>query len=419
MRNPLKSLKFRIAAAIFVLEAIMMMFVLGQTLSFSRENARLRLKENEQVVLDLLADMSKSALFTTEFGELQQYIDTLVKDPHIVKVVIGNRNQRVVVSTSFQEVGTPFSLGMLADTERRFWRTRSIGDLGIIAIQFSNEALIEASWKVTNLGIKIALTGMMVILIASTAFGLLLTRKLSVVIGAAERMARGDLDARTGFTGQDEIAVVGMSFDRMAEQIKQNIDELELRVAERTVELSAANEKLHLLSTSDQLTGIANRRMFDVTLEKEFNRARRKGLPISLLLMDIDFFKRYNDHYGHPQGDFCLTAVAQAISQAGACRAPDLVARYGGEEFAVILPETDYEGALTVADRVLHQIRELCLPHAGSDVSHYVTISIGVYTCDLATCKTSDSASLLDGVDKLLYEAKHQGRNRVVGRVIK
>ena len=419
MRNPLKSLKFRIAAAIFVLEAIMMMFVLGQTLSFSRENARLQLKENEQVVLDLLADMSKSALFTTEFGELQQYIDTLVKDPHIVKVVISNRNKRVVVSTSFQEVGALFSLETLTDTDRRFWRTRAIADLGTIAIQFSNEALIEASWKVTNLGIKIALTGMLVILFAGTAFGLLLTRKLSVVIEAAERMARGDLDARTGFTGQDEVAVVGMSFDRMADQIKRNIDELESRVAERTLELREANEKLHQLSTSDPLTGIANRRMFDLTLEKEFNRARRKGLPISLLMMDIDFFKRYNDHYGHPQGDFCLTVVAQAISQAGACRAPDLVARYGGEEFAVILPETDHEGALIVADRVLHQVRELCLPHAGSDVAHYVTISIGVYTCELATCKSSDSASLIDGADKLLYEAKHLGRNRVAGKGVR
>lgn len=414
MRNPLKSLKFRIAASIFILEAIMMVLVLGQTLSFSRENSRLQLKENEQVVLDLLADMSKSALFTTEFGELQQYIDTLVKDPHIVKVIISNRDKRVVVSTTFNEVGKLISEAF-SDTDQRFWRTRMIGDLGTIAIQFSNEALIEATWKVTNLGIKIALTGMMVILFAGTFFGLLLTRKLSVVIQAAERMATGDLEARTGFAGQDEIAVVGMSFDRMAEQIKRSIDELELRVEERTVELRDANAKLHQLSTSDQLTGIANRRMFDVTLEKEFNRSRRKGLPISLLMMDIDFFKYYNDHYGHVQGDFCLTAVAQAVLQMGACRATDLVARYGGEEFAAILPETEHEGALIVAERILNQVRELKIPHARSDIADHVTVSIGVYTCE-ADSSCCFITSLIDGADKLLYEAKQQGRNRVAGK---
>ncbi|SBT09074.1 PAS:GGDEF protein [Candidatus Accumulibacter aalborgensis] len=167
---------------------------------------------------------------------------------------------------------------------------------------------------------------------------------------------------------------------------------------------------LQQLATCDGLTGIANRRSFDERLQVEWSRCRRRGEALSLIMADVDQFKRYNDHYGHQGGDGCLKAVA-GILQRQIFRAADLPARYGGEEFAVILPSTDLECAHSVADRLRGKVEALELPHATSDVGPWVTLSLGVATCvpDLAT-----GPDLLIGeADLALYAAKAGGRNRV------
>ena len=166
---------------------------------------------------------------------------------------------------------------------------------------------------------------------------------------------------------------------------------------------------------SDGLTGVANRRHFDVAIDKEMRRAKRSGSPLSLLMIDIDHFKDYNDQYGHQQGDTCLQAVARAV--AGCLRRDaDLVARYGGEELVVVLPDTGMAGATALAQRMVQAVQALALPHADSPVGPCVTISAGV--CSQVPHAGADgasgSAALIAHADAALYQAKHQGRNRCV-----
>jgi diguanylate cyclase (GGDEF)-like protein len=162
---------------------------------------------------------------------------------------------------------------------------------------------------------------------------------------------------------------------------------------------------------SDGLTGIANRRHFDVAMEKEHRRAKRSSTPLTLLMIDIDHFKAYNDHYGHQKGDQCLIQVAAAL--AGMLKRPcDLMARYGGEEFAMILPETDVEQAVLMADAIRARAQELAIPHERtSDPSQLVTVSIGVATQKADAPLEIDA--LIGSADRALYQAKRGGRNRI------
>ncbi|MEO5346044.1 MAG: diguanylate cyclase [Magnetococcus sp. YQC-9] len=195
--------------------------------------------------------------------------------------------------------------------------------------------------------------------------------------------------------------------------LKQHIDQLHRRVA------------------IDGLTGIANRRTFDETLELEWRRAARRQEMLSLLLLDIDCFKRYNDCYGHPAGDECLQTVAQVLA-ATAKRSGDLATRYGGEEFAVLLPNTDKAAALAIAEGICTRIRRLELPHAQSEVAAHVTISVGVASMAVSwverpeqpmrcpECKAPAQcvdapAALVRAAEQGLLLAKRSGRDRVMG----
>ncbi len=189
---------------------------------------------------------------------------------------------------------------------------------------------------------------------------------------------------------------------------------LEQEITERKQverELKLKTELLEKLSMQDGLTGIANRRYFDQRAEVEWKRALRTGLPLSLILIDIDHFKQYNDHYGHGAGDDCLRQVAQALAHCGE-RPLDLVARYGGEEFVALLPETESDGALHLAEQMRVAVEALAIPHARSSAGSVVTLSIGVATHRPDQAKT-DLRHLQECADQALYRAKHQGRNQV------
>ncbi len=170
-------------------------------------------------------------------------------------------------------------------------------------------------------------------------------------------------------------------------------------------------QALEYLVRLDSLTGIPNRRLFEEELSKEWARAQRDNAPLSLIMVDIDHFKEYNDHYGHPAGDLCLVDVAQAMHHT-LSRPGDVVARIGGEEFAFLLPQTDLSGAIAVAEQIRARVLGLNLPHEASPVASHVTLSFGVSSSELAS--VSSPADLIRTSDKALYEAKRCGRNQIV-----
>ncbi|TNF99027.1 MAG: GGDEF domain-containing protein [Gammaproteobacteria bacterium] len=167
--------------------------------------------------------------------------------------------------------------------------------------------------------------------------------------------------------------------------------------------------KLRALSTTDELTGILNRRSFNSMLQDAWKSALRSNTPLTAMLIDIDFFKKYNDFYGHQEGDRCLFKVANIIRSI-VSRSGDIVARYGGEEFAVILPNVDESGAKIVAERLLNQVRKEHIPHIVSETKRQVTISIG-YTCMIPT-QDNSVEKLIKAADDGLYESKKAGKDR-------
>lgn len=228
---------------------------------------------------------------------------------------------------------------------------------------------------------------------------------------ATKAMVRGNLKHPIRVEGIIELEDLAQNLDNMRAQLNYSINTLETRVKERTELLAMNVEKLEKLVNLDGLTQIPNRRCFDNHLETEWHRHRRVGQSLALLLIDIDFFKYYNETEGHQVGDECLRQVARAIA-AIPKRATDLTARYGGEEFAIILTHSDTEGALKVASLVQAAIANLAIPHQASLIADCITLSIGVAS-KVPSLNTS-AYDLIAEADDALYVAKQQGRNRVV-----
>ncbi|HWR45560.1 GGDEF domain-containing response regulator [Sporomusa sp.] len=196
-------------------------------------------------------------------------------------------------------------------------------------------------------------------------------------------------------------------------KIKAETDQRKAREADlvKVLEkLEDANRELSRLSSLDGLTGIANRRHFDQMYDMEWRRAVRTGQELSVIFLDIDFFKLYNDTYGHQEGDECLKQVAAAAGSV-LKRPGDLLARFGGEEFVIILPETGIEGAQALAETIRAAVEECNIPHSASKVSDHVTVSIGVAGGQVTL--TDTPPKLINQADKALYEAKNSGRNQV------
>jgi diguanylate cyclase (GGDEF)-like protein len=272
-------------------------------------------------------------------------------------------------------------------------------------------------------------------LAAMTGLNFLVSRWLvKPIIGlsrASRRIALGEFDNPVRSPRVQELSTLADSFNQMSQEIQQSRQQLqdyshslEDKVRDRTQELQAEIERRSLAETSlqlanaelqrmayfDGLTQIANRRRFDERLSEEWLRLKRDKLPLSLILCDVDYFKRYNDAYGHQAGDDCLRSIAQALSQS-ARRVSDLAARYGGEEFAMLLPNTSLEGAREVASEIQRQIRSLRLAHRESEVSAFVTMSLGVAMVMPSECMTSEG--LLAQADGALYQAKGLGRDQI------
>ena len=273
-----------------------------------------------------------------------------------------------------------------------------------------------------------------------------LTRPLTELVEMSGSLARGDYARRIEVRAPDELGDLAQGFNVMAATVQGQIEtlratdrelrartaqletanaalgeaktaaealsaSLEVKVRERTEALETANRQLTELTVTDALTGLANRRHFDLALVEEWARAQRSGQPLALLMVDVDFFKPYNDHYGHQAGDDCLRRVAHFLRGA-ARRAGDLVARYGGEEFAVVAADTDLAAALSLAEAMRATVAAAAIPHAVTPVAGgTATVSIGVAVTVPKFGETPER--LLLRADAALYLAKSQGRNRV------
>jgi diguanylate cyclase (GGDEF)-like protein len=253
----------------------------------------------------------------------------------------------------------------------------------------ANEALLKSL-------LFLFLALLVAILVARTIGEKIIIKPLMNLVELAGQLSKGNLEARSDTHSLiSEFDILSHEFNQMAESLQKN------------------NEKLSKLSLVDGLTNIANRRMFDQKLQEEWNRSLRTKRPLTLLLIDIDYFKKFNDAYGHLAGDDCLRTISLILKNI-ANRSTDLAARYGGEEFAMILPETDMEGAVAIADLIHAQVAQREIPHQSSDISQYLTVSIGLAVF-LETSSIKSTISLIKVADEQLYKAKHEGRNKTTG----
>jgi diguanylate cyclase (GGDEF)-like protein len=284
----------------------------------------------------------------------------------------------------------------------------------------------------TQTTVLLCLGALAAVIVLNTVLSRWLVKPVVELSQASQKIAHGDFTGQIHAPRIQELSTLADSFTEMGKEIQQSRQQLEeysrsleQKVSDRTqalqqeihhraaaeTALQSANQELQRLAYLDGLTQIANRRLFDERMVQEWRRQKRDQLPISLILCDVDYFKQYNDTYGHQLGDSCLRDVATAIA-AAARRPPDLAARYGGEEFAMLLPNTSPEGALEVATQIQSHVKNLQIPHRQSQISPYVTVSCGVTS--MIPTEATTPEQLLMKVDRALYEAKVEGRDRIV-----
>lgn len=251
-----------------------------------------------------------------------------------------------------------------------------------------------------------AMLGLVVSLVLLASLYRMVIRPVQLLQRVARQMGEGDLSAQVPPLGKGELGELGSTFNMMAQALKSERENLERTVDARTRELREANERLETLAVTDGLTGVFNHRRFQEALAQETLRSARNQRAFSVLMVDVDHFKRFNDTLGHPAGDDLLRKLAQTLRRE--LRQTDLLARYGGEEFAAVLPDTTKDVGLAAAERLRAAVeRDL----NGQEGAPTVTISVGLATFE-ADGQTPQE--LLIAADKALYEAKQTGRNRVV-----
>lgn len=283
---------------------------------------------------------------------------------------------------------------------------------GVLAVHYPRAQMRPAI--LLNLGVVVAIgliTLLLEIFLIRSVLQNQVAAPLARLIRAMRQVGQSDkhLDAsELPLQSRDEIGELARSFSTMAARVADTQEHLESMVQQRTAQLETANQQLLALSVTDALTRVANRRRFDEVLDFEWRRALRTETRLMVVMIDVDWFKRYNDHYGHQAGDECLRSVAK-ILEAHAHRAGDMVARYGGEEFAFIVTSVAEGGELQFARQINAAVEHAALPHAASSFGH-VTVSIGV--ASIVPSETVFVDELLAQADGALYRAKEEGRNR-------
>ncbi|RCV88223.1 GGDEF domain-containing protein [Billgrantia montanilacus] len=402
--------------AVLTLSIALLLSIIAGAIELALDARKMRheVQNQTQHRLDLVHGTAAEAAFQLNPELATQVVEGLFSGDRVANVVIRDDFGRSMASRErsvphdnswlahalfgdilhYQEV-LIYDLGGASPTE-------PVGDIEMtLALDSLARDFLDRSLLIFSLGVFKALAIAALLVVVFHAF---ITRPLLKVHAAIidtdpsqpGRWHKPDLSQHA----DDELGHLVESLDELLHAFQRGLDQ---------------RDQLHQISTIDGLTGIANRRHFDSFLADSWQRARRSGKPLSVIFIDIDRFKDFNDHYGHVAGDDTLRAVADALARV-VTRSTDLVARYGGEEFVCVLPDTDLPGARKVAHLIRNAIRALAIPHAYSDHADQVTASLGVASAVPASSMLT-SEQLLEQADSQLYRAKHQGRDRVAWEV--
>jgi diguanylate cyclase (GGDEF)-like protein len=448
---------FKLIGGVLLVLIIATGFASAYMLFWDRGDLLSLLDAQGKILTEQVAISSIEPLLVNDYLVLEALAELIIKDSQSIRFVkIERKDGEVVAESKIPDINSAqqeshqnriYTFDIVAPSGERIGRS-------IVGI--STKPMNE---KIAKRGRILIIGSVISLLSVSLLLAIMLKRVVSNPLSQLDNFARllgnGDLESTINLSRKDETGRLAETLDTMRENLKNSLnkilsqkeeleqhkDHLEVMVEERTLDLSRTNLKLHKeveeriaaqqerekvikilektqkkltqLSFQDELTGVANRRRFDYVLKNEWRRAEREKQPFSLLMIDIDYFKKYNDTYGHQAGDACLTRVATAM-QAQFKRPGDLLARYGGEEFSAILPNTDLKGADQIAESLHKAINDINILHKSSEVCGMLTISIGISSGNADTC--SDEKNLISIADKALYEAKSKGRNRTVGK---
>jgi len=409
MKLNIFSLKYKITFIVFTLEVILLAFILDQTLAFVKKNALNDMQHRQRVITELVKNIATDALFSEEFDDLQQQIDLLSVNEEVDFISVSNLDGIILSHSDFSLVGSEFE--NIKTHSNHQIKTLLIENLGNINIEFSSTQLEIRSYEARNLGISIAITGVLIIAVASILFGYLLTRKLSSLNMAMQNFQKHNELVDVDIKGRDEVSELAQQFKILTKQVSDHIktieDEkilLESRVADRTQALQELNNELEVLASTDYLTNLKNRGFIETALHSELLRfLRNEQHKFSVILLDVDKFKSINDTFGHDAGDLILIDIANLLKNN--IRETDIVGRWGGEEFIILCIDTNIKDSQTIAEKLRNKIQQHKFPKLDM-----LTCSFGV-----SSSINNDSINLIiKRADLGLYKAKDNGRNCVI-----
>jgi len=353
-------------------------------------------------LMEMMSEVSRTALEATDLRELLERIVRYIHERfplELVAIVLYDHEREEFVQTA--NAGT-----LLAAPSERWPAT--LGVIGRCIRDAKTQIVIDVTRDPEYIAVNEQVTSEVVVPIR---FQDRILGVLNLESASPEVFGPAMVLALEAFADQVAGAIHLASVNERAAEASKLLEQKSQALEQANEHLAAAIETLHRISTQDGLTGVSNRRHFDETLALEWRRAARSRAPLSLLMLDIDYFKAFNDAAGHQAGDECLRRVAQALSD-NLHRAADLVARYGGEEFAILLPETEAEPARAIAELLRERIESLAIPHPAAPADR-VTVSIGL-ACVVPPRDGANAGDFIRCADDALYDAKRAGRNRVV-----